>query len=105
MKLRRKFVVTDVDADYVHITNEKVAAMKRHADMFGEFAVPRTSVNRQRGEISKREIELYLQGMARKLGRVPTEDDVKGDRPELLHEIDLIYLTRSAAFKRAKVVL
>ena len=43
--------------------------------------------------------------MARKLGRVPTENDVTTDRPGLLREIDLAYVTRGAAFKRAKVVL
>ena len=105
MKLGRKFVVTDVDANYVRITNEKLAAMNRHVDLFGEFAVPRASVIRSRGEVSKREIELYLQALARKLGRVPTEAEVATDRPGLLREIDLAYTTRSAAFKRAKVVL
>ncbi len=105
LKLGRKFVVTDVDAEYVRITRTKLAAMAEHADMFGEFIVPRTSVIRSRGEVSKREIESYLQALARKLGRMPTEQDVTADRPGLLREIDLIYATRSAAFKRAKVVL
>lgn len=104
-KLGRKFVVTDVDANYVRITNDKLAAMNQHADLFGEFAVPRASVIRPRGDVSKREIELYLQALARKLGRVPTEAEVTADRPGLLREIDLTYATRSAAFKRAKVVL
>ena len=105
VKLGRKFVVTDVDADYVRITREKLAAMSEHMDLFGEFAVPRASVLRTRGEVSKREIELYLQALARKLGRVPTEAEVAADRPGLLREIDLTYPTRSAAFKRAKLVL
>lgn len=105
LKLGRKFVVTDVDADYVRMTRAKLAAMAEHADMFGEFIVPRESVIRSRGAISKREIELYLQALARKLGRVPTENDVTADRPGLLREIDLTYVTRSAAFKRAKIVL
>ncbi|MBP9903156.1 MAG: site-specific DNA-methyltransferase [Verrucomicrobia subdivision 3 bacterium] len=104
-KLGRKFVLTDVDANYVRITNYKLAAMNEHADMFGEFMVPRASVIRSRGAVSKREIELYLQSLARKLGRVPTEDDVTADRPGLLREIDLTYNTRSAAFKRAKIGL
>lgn len=104
-KLGRKFVVTDVDANYVRITKDKLAAMNQHADLFGEFAVPLASVIRPRGEVSKREIELYLQALARKLGRVPTEAEVSTDRPGLLREIDLTYATRSAAFKRAKVAL
>ncbi len=105
MKLGRKFVVTDLDANYVRITNEKLSAMREHADMFGEFVVPRESTKRQRGEVTKREIESYLQQLAQTLGRVPTEEDVLADRPGLLPEIDRIYPNRGAAFKRAKIGL
>jgi DNA modification methylase len=105
LKSGRKFVVTDVDANYVRITNEKLAAMREHADMFGEFAVPREATKRQRGDVTKREIESYLQQLAQTLGRVPTEADVLAARPGLLPEIDRIYPNRGAAFKRAKIVL
>lgn len=104
-KLGRKFVMTEVDPHYVQITNEKLAAMREHADMFGEFAVPRKPVTRKRGDVSKKEIERYLQELAAKLSRVPTEADVLEDRPGLLREIDLNYPNRGAAFKRAKIVL
>jgi site-specific DNA-methyltransferase (adenine-specific) len=103
-KLGRKFVVTDLDPNYVRITNEKLAAMRQNADLFGSYVVPRASVARPRGNGSKRGIELYLQQLARKLGRVPTETDVNADRPDILGQIDQIYPTRSAAFKRAKIV-
>ena len=105
LKLGRKFVVTDVDQDYVRITNEKLAAMREHADMFGEFTVPRESTRRQRGDVTKREIERYLQELAQRLNRMPTEEDVLSDRPGLLPEIDRIYRNRGAAFKRAKIGL
>jgi site-specific DNA-methyltransferase (adenine-specific) len=105
MKLGRKFVTTELDADYVRITNEKLAAMREHADMFGEFVVPREATKRQRGDVTKREIESYLQQLAQSLRRVPTEADVRADRPGLLPEIDRMYPTRSAAFKRAKIGL
>lgn len=105
LKLGRKFVVTDVDENYVRITNEKLTAMREHADMFGEFVVPREATPRPRGDVTKREIESYLQQLARTLGRVPTEQDVLADRPGLLPEIDRIYPNRGAAFKRAKIVL
>jgi site-specific DNA-methyltransferase (adenine-specific) len=105
MKLGRKFVVTDLDENYVRITNEKLAAMREHADMFGEFVVPRAATKRQRGDLTKREIESYLQELAQTLGRVPTEEDVLADRPGLLPEIDRIYPNRGAAFKRAKIGL
>jgi site-specific DNA-methyltransferase (adenine-specific) len=104
-RLGRKFVVVDVDPNYARITNEKLAVMKQNADLFGTFEISRTSVARPRGAGSKRGIELYLQKLARKLGRVPTEAEVGADQPEVLREIDLTYPTRSAAFKRAKVAL
>jgi site-specific DNA-methyltransferase (adenine-specific) len=105
LKLGRKFVTTELDKNYVRITNEKLAAMREHADMFGEFVVPRESTRRQRGDVTKREIESYLQELAQKLQRLPTEEDVLADRPGLLPEIDRIYPNRGAAFKRAKIGL
>lgn len=105
MKLGRKFVTTELDKNYVRITNEKLAAMREHADMFGEFVVPRESTTRKRGEVTKREIESYLQELAQKLQRLPTEEDVLAERPGLLPEIDRIYPNRGAAFKRAKIGL
>lgn len=105
MKLGRKFVVTELDQDYVRITNEKLVAMRGHADLFGEFVVPRESTTRQRSDITRREIESYLQQLAQTLKRVPTEADVQADRPGLLPEIDRTYPNRGAAFKRAKIGL
>ncbi len=103
-KLGRKFVVVDMDPNYVRITREKLVALKQNTDLFGVPVVPSNSVARPRGVGSKRDIELYLQNLARKLGRVPTEDDVTADRPEILQQIDSTYATRGTAFKRAKVV-
>ncbi len=105
VKLGRKFVVTEIDPHYARITREKLEAMRKHADMFGEFAVPRKSVERRRGDVTKREVERYLQELATKLSRLPTENDVAADRPGLLLEMDLLYPNRGAAFKRAKIVL
>ncbi len=104
-KLGREFVVVDLDENYVRISREKLAALKQNADLFGTFQVPRTSVARPRAANSKRAIECYLQNLARKLGRLPTEEDVKTDQPEILCQIDATYATRGAAFKRARMVL
>ena len=60
---------------------------------------------RRRGDVTKKEIERYLQELAAKLSRVPTEADVLEDRPGLFREIDLNYPNRGAAFKRAKIGL
>ena len=105
MKLGRKFVVTDVDEKYVEITKHKLDDMREHADMFGEFIVPRESTKQAHHDVTKREIESYLQEFARKLNRIPTAEEVAADRPGMLDEIDHIYATRSAALKRAKIVL
>ena len=105
VKLGRKFVVTDVDADYARITAAKLAAMKQSARQSGISAVPRNSVLRPRRAGSKRGIELYLQQLAGRLGRRPTEADVQADNPEVLRQIDATYVNRGAAFKRSKVAL
>jgi DNA modification methylase len=105
VKLGRHFVTTERDPDYVRITKEKLAAMKEHADMFGEFTVPRRSTLRPRAFISKKAIETQLQRLAQKLGRVPTEYEIHRDDGELLAAIDRIYPNRGAALKRCKVAL
>ena len=104
-KLGRSFVVVDLDSNYVRITNEKLAAMRENVDLFGNFVVPRNRVVKVKSPASKRAIELYLQGLAQKLRKVPTELDVQLERPDVLKQIDSIYPTRSAAFKRCKVAL
>ena len=105
MKLGRQFIVTDVDANYVRITKEKLAAMKASADLFGNFSVVRKSAVRPRAAGPKKAIETCLQDLARQLGRMPTEQDIEASHPSMLREIDSIYPCRSAALKRCKVVL
>jgi len=104
-KLGRHFVVVDCDPNYVRITNEKLAAMKQNADRFGNFTVARKSVVRPKAANSKKVVETYLQNLARRLERVPTELDIVADQPDMLRRIDSIYPYRSAALKRCKVVL
>jgi site-specific DNA-methyltransferase (adenine-specific) len=105
VKLGRQFVVADVDADYARITAEKLAAMKASAAESGNLTVPRNLVARPRRAGSKRGIELYLQKLAGRLGRMPTETDVQADNPDVLRQIDATYINRGAAFKRSKVAL
>jgi site-specific DNA-methyltransferase (adenine-specific) len=101
-KLGRDFVVVDLDVNYVRITTEKLAAMEQAAAVSGTAAVPRQRVARPRKAASKRAIELALQELARKLGRMPTETDLS---QELLRQIALIYPYPGAALKRARIVL
>ena len=105
LRLGRNFVVTDLDPNYVRITNEKLSAMQENTDLFGRFIVPRKSLRKQKPPASKREVELYLQTLAQRLGRVPTAEDVEEDNPAMLEKIDLVYPNRGAALKRAKVAL
>jgi site-specific DNA-methyltransferase (adenine-specific) len=102
-KLGRKFVITEMDARYVEISRRKLADMKSNLDLFGELVVPRSSTARPRGVSTKREVELYLQSLARRLGRMPEVQDIKADDPTMLAKMDAIYPTRSAALKRAKI--
>jgi site-specific DNA-methyltransferase (adenine-specific) len=104
-KLGRHFVMTECDAKYVRITNEKLVAMKEHADLFGEFIVPRKSTRHERGFTTKKAVETFLQQLAQKLGRVPTEEEIHRADGEMLAAIDRIYPNRGAALKRCKVAL
>jgi DNA modification methylase len=104
-KLGRNFVTIDLDPNYVRITEEKLAAMEKHTDLFGIPKVPRRSIKKNRAKVSKKEIEMYLQVLAQKLGKEPSEHDIEADNADMLRKIDLIYPTRLAAIKRCRVVL
>jgi hypothetical protein len=94
-----------MDEKYVRIAREKLTAMRQHADMFGELVVPRMASVKPRKQGSKREVELYLQELAQRLGRSLEESDVAADNAAMLAKIDAIYPYRAAALKRAKVAL
>jgi len=104
-KLGRRFVLTETDENYVAIARAKLAAMQQHADLFGEMIVPRAPIVKKRSGVSKREVEIYLQDLAQRLGRPLTEEDVAADNAPLLVELDALYPNRGAALKRAKVAL
>ena len=90
-RLGRHFVLTELDPTYVKIARARLA-----------HDTPRKSVARPRPTASKRAIELQLQALARKLGRVPEEDEIPA---ETLRQIDERYPYRSAALKRCRVAL
>jgi DNA modification methylase len=104
-KLERDFVVVDIDSNYVRIAKEKLAAMRRHADMFGVLSVPRQSIKKAKAGVSKKEIEIYLQRLATQLGKEPTEEDIEADNADMLRKIDAIYPTRLAAIKKCRIAL
>ncbi len=104
-KLKRKFVVIDLDEKYVRITNKKLAQMARAESRFGIRFIPRDPVRKVKPEASKREIETYLQNLARRLQKEPSEKDILTDQPEMIEKIDRIYESRMAAIKRCRIVL
>jgi DNA modification methylase len=91
-RLGRNFVVTDSDPNYVRIAQQRLA----------NIDAARPSVRRPRLAGSKREVELQLQELARRLGRKPEVAEIPA---ELLRQIDLIYPSRGAAIKRCRVAL
>lgn len=70
-RLGRRYVAADIDAEYVRITREKLAAVRR----FG--FVPRSSAERPRPAVSKKQLQLELRALAARLGRLPTPEDVQ----------------------------
>lgn len=103
--LDRDFVTIDLDPNYVRITEQKLESMKAHTDLFGVVTVPRQSVRKPKAVASKKEIETYLQQLALKLGKEPSEADIAEDNAEMLRKIDMIYPNRLAAIKRCRVAL
>ncbi len=90
-RLGRHFVLTDCDPEYVRITQERLANDQ-----------PRARVARPRAGPQKREVELYLQELARRLKRMPLETEIT---PVMLEKIDRLYPYRDAALKRCRIVL
>jgi DNA modification methylase len=104
-KLNRNFVAVDLDPNYVRIATEKLAGMEQNANLSSLAIVSRRAIKRAKTSASKREIEIYLQKLALRLGREPTDEEIGADDADMLRKIDLVYPTRLAAIKRCRVVL
>lgn len=89
-RLGRNFVVTDSDPKYVRITRQRLNGSMR------------ATAPRRRPVVSKREVELQLQELARALGRKPAVEEIP---VHILRRIDSIYPNRGAAIKRCRVAL
>ena len=96
-RLGRKFVGIELDPHYVDITRAKI--MEVSANGF----VSRNSVKRIRNNHSKKELQLELRSLARKLGRLPTPDDVEKNS---IYDLAAFYATFPSwgkALKAAKL--
>ena len=70
-RLGRRYVAIDIDENYVRITKEKLAEVKRNG------FIRRESIKKPHQEYTKKELQLELRKLASHLGRLPTPEDVK----------------------------
>ncbi|GAP12031.1 DNA modification methylase [Bellilinea caldifistulae] len=96
-KLNRRFVGIDIDPFYVELMQKKIQEVQQNGEVL------RPSIRRSKTELTKKELQLELRSLARKLGRLPTPQDV-----ETYSQYDLkVYLdvfpTWGKAIKAAKL--
>ncbi|HHT9134983.1 MAG TPA: DNA methyltransferase, partial [Candidatus Avalokitesvara rifleensis] len=70
-KLRRRYVAIDTDEKYVEITKKKLQEIKTKG------YIERKPSQKSRKPITKRQLQLELRGLAKTLGRLPTEEDIR----------------------------
>jgi site-specific DNA-methyltransferase (adenine-specific) len=96
-RLGRRYVAIDIDEAYVHIIQEKLAQV----EYLGY--VPRQSTHRPRARYSKKSLQLELQNITSRLGRLPTPDDVKTMSSYSLDAFLETFPTWGKALKAAKL--
>lgn len=96
-KLRRRYVAIDIDKKYVDITKKKLAELKTNGFIFRE---PSEKVVR---EITKKELQLELRNIAKSLGRLPIEDDIKKMSKYDINLFKETFATWGKALKAAKL--
>lgn len=96
-KLKRRFVGMDIDPFYVELMRRKIKEVQLNGEVI------RSSVNRSKTELTKKELQLELRSLAKKLGRLPTPEDVEAysryDLKVYLH----VFPTWGKAIKAAKL--
>lgn len=97
-KLGRRYIAIDIDPTYVGITRTKLAQV----EMFGD--VYRPAVTRPRSRYNKKALQLELQEIAFKLGRLPTQEDVRRMSRYGLQPFLEAFPTWGKALKAAKLV-
>jgi len=96
-KLGRRYVAIDIDENYVRITSEKIAEVKRKG------YVERESIRKPQRRYSKKELQLELRDLAAKLGRLPTPEDVQKMSQYNLEVFFDMFPTWGKALKAAKL--
>ncbi len=97
VKLGRRYVAIDIDANYVRITKEKLAEVERKG------YIERKSTHKPQRKYTKKELQLELRRLAAKLGRLPTPEDVKRMSKYDLEVFFEMFPTWGKALKAAKL--
>lgn len=90
-RLGREFITTEIDPNYVRITNDKLGRERHEIDLFGTPV--KKSINRKPkvSKYSKKKIEVTLQEMALSLGRIPTIEEIQTTEPWILEAAEELY--------------
>jgi len=98
-RLGRRFIAIDIDRRYVDITRRKIEELRTWG------FVRREPKEKRLGGVTKKELQLELRELARKLGRLPTEEDVAEMSKYELRFFREAFPTWGKALKAAKLGL
>jgi len=96
-RMGRRYLTIDIDKYYVDLTLNKLELLNRWG------TIPRTTTNREKPLITKKELQLELLRLAEKLGRLPTEPDVQSLSKYPLEAYLNTFPTFGKALRAAKV--
>ncbi len=97
-RLNRRFVLTEIDQNYVDMTNRKLKQLEK----FGELK--KTPTRKARPTVTKKELQLELQQLTLRLGRLPTKWDVEKHSHYALVDFERLFPSWGKALKAAKLV-
>jgi len=95
--LHRRYIAADIDERYVEITRQKIAEVKASG------YVHRETVRRRKRAVTKKELQEELRALAKQLGRLPTEEDVKARSRYDIEIFQRTFATWGKALKAAKL--
>jgi site-specific DNA-methyltransferase (adenine-specific) len=96
-RLHRRYIAADIDERYVGITKQKISQVRALG------YVPRESVGRRKRVVTKKELQEELRALAKELGRLPTEEDVKALSHYDIQIFQGTFATWGKALKAAKL--
>ncbi|MCP4229145.1 MAG: hypothetical protein GY771_03225, partial [bacterium] len=70
-RLNRRYIGIDIDDYYIDVAKNKIEELKENGGL------TRKSIKKEKYDYSKKELQLELRDLAKKLGRLPTPDDVR----------------------------